>query len=74
MSKKDIQLFGKIIDTKIKEIDQSRVTVQNTMTLEETIEQIKEMCQFEEDKTVMNQMIKTVITNWEGNEDGRDSI
>lgn len=74
MSKKDIQLFGKIIDKKIKEIDQSRVTVQNTMTLEETIERIKEMCQFEEDKTVMNQMIKTVITNWEGNEDGRDSI
>ena len=64
MSKKEPQIIGKIIATRSREIDHSRGTVNNVMTLEETIEQIKDMCEFEEDKTLMNSMIEEVINNW----------
>jgi hypothetical protein len=65
MSKKEPQIIGKIIATRIREIDHSRVNVTNTMTLEESIEHIKDMWEFEEDKTLMNKMIEEVINNWD---------
>tara|TARA_B110000211_G_scaffold69563_1_gene80332 strand:+ start:257 stop:457 length:201 start_codon:yes stop_codon:yes gene_type:complete len=57
---KEIKNIGKIIDVRIREIDTSTIRNTKDFTLEESIEYIKEMCRFEEDKTEMNKMIETI--------------
>jgi UDP-N-acetylglucosamine:LPS N-acetylglucosamine transferase len=54
---KEITNIGKIIDVRIREIDTSTIVNTKELTLEESIEKIKDMCSFEEDKTEMNKMI-----------------
>ena len=54
---KEIKNIGKIIDVRIREIDTSTIVNTKELTLEESIEYIKVMCIFEEDKTEMNKMI-----------------
>ena len=54
---KEIKNIGKIIDVRIREIDTSTIVNTKEFTLEESIEKIKDMCSFEEDKTEMNKMI-----------------
>ena len=54
---KEIKNIGKIIDVRIREIDTSTIVNTKEFTLEESIEYIKDMCSFEEDKTEMNKMI-----------------
>lgn len=54
---KEIKNIGKIIDVRIREIDTSTIVNTKELTLEESIEYIKVMCSFEEDKTEMNKMI-----------------
>jgi len=54
---KEIKNIGKIIDVRIREIDTSTIVNTKELTLEESIEKIKDMCSFEEDKTEMNKMI-----------------
>jgi len=56
MEKKE-NIIGKIIDVRIREIDTSTIVNTKELTLEESIEKIKDMCSFEEDKTEMNKMI-----------------
>ena len=56
MEKKE-NIIGKIIDVRIREIDTSTIVNTKEFTLEESIEKIKDMCSFEEDKTEMNKMI-----------------
>ena len=56
MVKKE-NIIGKIVDIRVREIDTSIVRNTKDFTLEESIEYIKDMCSFEEDKTEMNKMI-----------------
>jgi hypothetical protein len=58
MSKKEDPVIGRIIDIQVKEIDKSFVPNVNNMTLEERIEYVKSLFTFDEDKTLMNQMIE----------------
>ncbi len=63
---KEIKNIGKIIDVRIREIDTSTIVNTKELTLEESIEKIKEMCSFEEDKTEMNKMIETIRKEYKG--------
>ena len=59
MSKENRPVIGRIINTqKIKEIDKSFVPNTDNMSLEESIEYVKSLFEFEEDKTIMNKMIE----------------
>lgn len=53
-------IFTKIIEEKIKEIDFSKVQTDKPLTKKQTIKQIKEMFKFEDDKTLMKEMIKQI--------------
>jgi hypothetical protein len=57
MSKKP-PIIGKIISTRIIEVDQSLVTNTDNMSMEEKIEHIKTLFEFEDDKTIMDKMIE----------------
>ena len=63
---KEIKNIGKIIDVRIREIDTSTIVNTKELTLEESIEKIKDMCSFEEDKTEMNKMIETIRKEYKG--------
>jgi hypothetical protein len=71
MSKKeDIPVIGRIIDIRVREIDHSFVPNTDNMTLEETIEHIKDMFEFDDyNKDLMNKMIEEVINNWNEKKD-----
>jgi hypothetical protein len=60
MSKKP-PIIGRIIYSEIKEIDHSIITNTDDMSIDEQIEYIKGLFEFEEDKTVMNQMIGELL-------------
>jgi hypothetical protein len=57
MKKEDIPVVGKIIATKIREIDTS--TIGNEV-MEDTIKYIENLYQFEDDKTEMNRLIEEI--------------
>ena len=50
--------IGKIISIKSKEVDWSEIIPNKSMTIEESIEQIKSRFKYEDDKTIMNDMIQ----------------
>jgi len=58
MKKEDIPVVGKIISTKIREIDTS--TVERNEVMEDTIKYIESLYQFEEDKTEMYRLIEEI--------------
>lgn len=58
MKKEDIPVIGKIISTKIREIDTS--TIVRNEVMEDTIKYIENLYQFEEDKTEMTKLIEEV--------------
>jgi hypothetical protein len=58
MSKKEDPVIGRIIDIQVKEIDKSLVPNIDNMTIDEKIEYVKSLFTFDEDKTLMNQMIE----------------
>jgi hypothetical protein len=51
-------IIGRIISTQIREIDHSQVIPNEHISIEESIELIKDRFKFEEDKTLMNKMIE----------------
>ena len=58
MSKREDPVIGRIIDIQVKEIDKSFVPNTDNMTIDEKIEYVKGLFKFDEDKTLMNQMIE----------------
>jgi len=60
MSKKNAPIIGRILDIRVKEIDKSFVPNTDNMTIEESIEYVKSLFEFEEDKTIMNKMIEEI--------------
>lgn len=58
MSKENGPVIGRIIDIHVKEIDKSFIPNVDKMTLEERIEYVKNLFEFVEDKTEMNNMIE----------------
>jgi hypothetical protein len=58
MIKENGPVIGRIIDIQVKEIDKSFVPNTDNMSLEESIEYVKSLFEFEEDKTIMNKMIE----------------
>ena len=58
MSKENGPVIGRIIDIHVKEIDKSFIPNVGKMTLEERIEYVKNLFEFVEDKTEMNNMIE----------------
>jgi hypothetical protein len=58
---KETPIIGRIIYSEIKEIDHSIITNTDDMSIDEQIEYIKDLFHFEEDKTVMNQMIEELL-------------
>ena len=58
---KEPPIIGRIIYSEIKEIDHSLITNTDDMSIDEQIEYIKGLFEFEEDKTVMNEMIKELL-------------
>ena len=61
MTKEPPIIIGRIIYSEIKEIDHSIVTNTDDMSIDEQIEYIKDLFEFEEDKTIMNQMIEKLL-------------
>ena len=51
-------IIGRIISTQIKEIDHSQVIPNEDISIEESVELIKDRFKFEEDKTLMNKIIE----------------
>jgi len=60
---KEKPIIGRIIYSEVKEIDHSIITNTDDMSIDEQIEHIKSLFEFEEDKTVMNEMIKELNQN-----------
>ena len=60
---KEPPIIGRIIYSEVKEIDHSIITNTDDMSIDEQIEHIKSLFEFEEDKTVMNEMIKELNQN-----------
>jgi hypothetical protein len=60
MSKKNVPIIGRIIDIRVKEIDKSFVPNTDNMTIEESIDYVKSLFEFEEDKTIMDKMIEEI--------------
>ena len=60
MSKKNAPIIGRILDIRVKEIDKSFVPNTDNMTIEESIDYVKSLFEFEEDKTIMNKMIEEI--------------
>ena len=58
---KDTPKIGRIIYSEIKENDHSVIRNTDDMSIDEQIEYIKGLFEFEEDKTVMNEMIKELL-------------
>ena len=58
---KEPPIIGRIIYSEIKEIDYSIITNTDGMSIDEQIEYIKDLFEFEEDKTIMNQMIEELL-------------
>jgi len=58
---KEPPIIGRIIYSEIKENDHSIITNTDDMSIDEQIEYIKGLFEFEEDKTVMNEMIKELL-------------
>jgi hypothetical protein len=58
---KEPPIIGRIIYSEIKEIDHSIITNTDDMSTDEQIEYIKDLFEFEEDKTIMNQMIEELL-------------
>jgi len=60
MSKENISIVGKIIKTRIREIDFSAMDNMGGRSLEDMIRHIENLYQFEEDKTHMNRLIDEI--------------
>jgi hypothetical protein len=58
---KEPPIIGRIIDYEIREVDHSIVTNTDNMSTEEKIEHIKNLFEFEEDKTIMKKMIEELL-------------
>ena len=58
---KEPPISFRIIYSEIKEIDHSIITNTDDMSIDEQIEYIKSLFEFEEDKTVMNEMIEELL-------------
>jgi hypothetical protein len=60
MSKENIPIVGKIIETRIREIDSSTMDNMEGRSLEDMIRHIENLYQFEEDKTHVNRLIDEI--------------